>query len=154
MKNKHLTFSLLAAIPLFFLIFFSFAQTKSNPDAIIGKWFTENNKSIVQIYKGSDNKYYGKIVWLKDPNKNGKPKVDDKNPDKKLQSVPLIGLVILNNFTFSGDNRWGNGTIYDPDNGKTYSCKMKLVSEKQLDIRGYIGISAIGRTTTWTRSSL
>ena len=154
MKNKNNFLVILLTVPLLFLIIFNFAQSKSGADVVIGKWFTENNKSIVQVYKGSDNKYYGKIIWLKEPNRNGKPKMDDKNPDKKLQTSPLIGLVVLKGFSYSGENHWASGTIYDPENGKTYSCKMKLVNDNQLDIRGFIGISAIGRTSTWMRANL
>ena len=50
-----------------------------------------------------------------------------------------------------GGNTWAKGTIYDPEDGKTYKCKMTLTDPKTLGVRGYIGISLIGRTTVWTR---
>jgi uncharacterized protein (DUF2147 family) len=46
---------------------------------------------------------------------------------------------------------WKGGTIYDPDNGKLYKCKMTLTEPKRLEVRGYIGFSFIGRTVVWTR---
>ncbi len=126
------------------------AQTK-DADRIIGKWYTEENKSLIEIYKKGD-KYYGKMVWLKTPlNDEGKPKVDDKNPDVNLQNKPLIGLVILHDMEYDGDNEWDDGEIYDPESGNTYSCLITLTNNNQIDMRGYIGFSLFGRSTTWIR---
>ncbi len=68
------------------------------------------------------------------------------------QNKPLIGLVNLKGFVFDGDDEWKDGKIYDPKNGKTYSCYMKFEDEskKRLKIRGFVGISLLGRTTYWT----
>jgi uncharacterized protein (DUF2147 family) len=63
-----------------------------------------------------------------------------------------MGLQIINGFQFAGDNLWRNGKIYDPDSGKTYSAKATLASHDQLDLRGFIGVSLIGRTEKWTRA--
>ena len=121
-----------------------------NADAILGKWLSATGEGQVQIYK-KGNKYYGKLSWIKVPDKeNGKPKLDEHNPDKNLQSRPVLGIELLKNFTFDGNNVYEDGTIYDPKSGKTYSCKMTLKGDV-LKIRGYIGISLIGRTENWTR---
>jgi uncharacterized protein (DUF2147 family) len=127
-----------------------FAQT--GPDACVGTWLTGSKKGHVQIYKQGD-RYAGKIVWLKEPNDpaSGKPKLDKANPDAQKKTQPLIGLVNLKNFKADGENAWSEGKIYDPENGKEYSCKMKLNDPNQLDVRGYMGISLIGRTDSWTR---
>lgn len=129
---------------------FSFAQ--SNPDAILGKWLTGSKKGHVEIYKQS-GKYYGKIVWLKEPlNDAGKPKVDENNPEESLQSKPLVGLVNLKDFEWDADDEeYTEGTIYDPENGSTYDCYMVLEDNDNLKVRGYIGFSLIGRTDMWTR---
>jgi uncharacterized protein (DUF2147 family) len=58
----------------------------------------------------------------------------------------------VSNFTFNGEKMWAGGKIYDPENGKTYSCKMVLDGEQYLKVRGYIGISLLGRTEIWTRA--
>ncbi|MBW2095394.1 MAG: DUF2147 domain-containing protein [Deltaproteobacteria bacterium] len=119
-------------------------------DTILGKWLTAKGKSIVEVYHCGDA-YCGKIVWLKEPlNKEGKDKVDDKNPDESLRTRKLIGLEILKGLQFKGPNKWGGGKIYDPDKGKTYKCKAWM-EEGNLKFRGYIGFSLLGRTTTWTR---
>ena len=81
----------------------------------------------------------------------GEPKVDTNNPDPALQSRPIMGLELMKNFKFVGKGAWKKGTIYDPDNGKTYKCKLRLGDDGVLNVRGYIGISMIGRTSHWTR---
>lgn len=122
-------------------------------DAIVGKWLNEDKDAHVQIYK-EDGKYYGKIVWLNEPNEpaTGLPKLDDENEDESLRSQPVMGLVLLKDFVYDEDDReWEDGTIYDPKNGSTYDCYMNFGDEKTLKIRGYIGISWIGRNTYWTK---
>ena len=57
---------------------------------------------------------------------------------------------IVDGFRYGGKNGWGNGRIYDPNKGKTYSCKAKLKGN-ELHIRGFIGVSVFGRTTVWIR---
>ncbi len=127
-----------------------FTNNNDNPDAILGVWLNSSGKGQIQVYK-QGNKYYGKLVWLKEPNdEQGKPKLDVKNPDQNAKTKPLIGLVILRDFVHD-DGEWTSGRIYDPQNGKDYKCYMKLKDPKTLNVRGYIGISMIGRTEVWTR---
>ncbi len=136
-------------VALFFL-FTSLLMAQQKADDVLGQWYSENNESLIEIYK-SGNKYFGKIIWLKEPLRDGKPKIDDKNPDDKFKDRPIVGLVILKDFVFDGKDEWSDGKIYDPKSGKTYSCFMELENKDKLKIRGYIGISLIGRTTYWTR---
>jgi uncharacterized protein (DUF2147 family) len=126
-------------------------NAKAQTDKIEGLWYNDVKSAKIQITKESNGKFYGKVVWLKEPLKNGKPKVDEMNTDEKLRSRPRLGLPVLADFVKDGDNKYSGGTIYDPNNGKTYSCKMTYKGET-LDIRGYIGISLFGRTTIWSRA--
>lgn len=130
-------------------------------DLILGLWLTapsDDGRAHVEVTK-VDSKYEGKIVWLEQPvypaddeeGMGGKEKVDRENPDPKLRTRPIIGLKMVKGFTYAGDDLWSGGTIYDPENGKTYKCKMRLTEEGVLKVRGYIGFSLIGRTTVWTR---
>jgi len=124
-------------------------------DDILGVWLNEDKDAHVEIYK-EGNKYFGKIVWLKNPidDETGKPKLDNKNEDESLQSRPVMGLLLLKDFVFDGDDEWEDGEIYDPKSGKTYSCYMEFPDEdnkNNLKIRGFIGISLLGRTTYWTK---
>ncbi len=119
-------------------------------DDVVGTWVSNENKARIQIYK-SGTKYYGKIIWLREPNKDGKPKIDRKNPDPKLRNTPVIGLVVLRDFVFN-HGEWIDGDIYDPSSGKEYSCKITMPDKNTLKVRGYIGISLLGRTEVWKRS--
>ncbi|ADY51419.1 Protein of unknown function DUF2147 [Pseudopedobacter saltans DSM 12145] len=119
-------------------------------DEILGKWLNKDKEAHLQIYK-KGNKYFGKLSWLKEPNdEEGKPKRDSKNPSEELRGRPILGLEILKDFTFN-NGVWQDGTIYDPKSGKTYSCKMTLEGKNRLNVRGYIGISLLGRTEVFTR---
>ena len=73
-----------------------------------------------------------------------------ENPDEALRDRPILGLQIMSDFEYDGNDKWKKGTIYAPDDGKTYKSKMSL-SEDVLKVRGYIGISMLGRTEEWTR---
>ena len=141
---------------LFFTAFitltsFSILQDTES-DRLLGVWEPSNGKARVKIEK-IGNKYYGKIVWLKEPNDpaTNQPKVDSKNQDASMRTVPLKGYRMLKDFTYSGNSQWENGTIYDPENGSTYKCIIKMTDANTLDIRGYIGIEALGRTDVWKR---
>lgn len=126
----------------------SFAQK----DKIEGFWYNDKKSAKVEIYKATDGKFYGKIVWLKEPNRNGKPKLDDHNTKADLRSRPLMGMSLLRSFNKESDKTYDDGTIYDPENGKTYSCTITYRNDKELGVRGYIGISMLGRTTTFYRA--
>jgi uncharacterized protein (DUF2147 family) len=120
---------------------------------IVGVWVT-NGKSPakIQIYQSGD-KFYGRIISIKNPlDESGKPKTDVKNPDEKLRSTPIINLILLKDFVFDGKDEWGKGHIYDPAGGKTYSAFIKLKDWNTMKVRGYIGVSLLGRTEIWTRS--
>jgi len=123
-------------------------------DAIVGVWETGSGKARVKIDKSGDT-FFGRIVWLKEPNnEQGKPKTDKNNPDESLRSKPLLGYRMLDKFTYAGNKTWENGTIYDPENGSTYSCTMTLTDENTLEVRGFIGVSLFGRTDVWKRVQL
>jgi len=135
---------------LFFLILLiTKQQAFAQNDPLEHYWYNEGKSAKIHVYRAKDGKFYGKITWLKVPDRNGKPKMDEKNPNPKLRTEPIIGLMILKGFKKAGDGHYDGGTIYDPKNGKTYSCKMTL-HNNELDVRGFIGVSMIGRTTTWT----
>lgn len=126
------------------------SSAQAQADKLEGFWFNDKKDAKIQIYKAADGKFYGKIVWLKEPLKNGKPKLDEQNEKAGLRNQPIVGLVILKGFDKDG-NTYEDGTIYDPQNGKTYDCKMTL-NGKTVSIRGFIGFSMFGRTTVWERA--
>ncbi len=134
---------------------FTIASNKAaSGDDLIGLWQPSNGKARVKIEK-IGKKYYGKIVWLKEPIDpiTKKPKVDKNNPDEKLKNVPLRGYRLLKDFVYSDKNEWSDGTIYDPESGSTYSCVINKDGDV-LNIRGYVGVKALGRTDVWKRIKL
>ncbi|MBX7056909.1 MAG: DUF2147 domain-containing protein [Leptospirales bacterium] len=126
-----------------------------NADAVLGTWTTQSGNARVQIYKCGSN-YCGKIVWLREPNypagdaMAGQPKVDRENPDQSKRTRPIMGLNLVWGFSYD-DGEWSGGRIYNPEEGKTYSCTLTLESPNRLKVRGYIGVSLIGKTQYWTR---
>ena len=137
---------------LMMLMLLPTALPAQHADAVTGIWLNEEKDAKIQIFR-SGNTYAGKLVWIANAYEaDGKtPRKDSKNPDAALRNRGLLNLVILNGFEFD-DGEWEDGKIYDPKSGKTYSSKMKLKGNT-LEIRGYVGVSLLGRTTVWTRSN-
>lgn len=143
MKNWIFTFLLLAALPIW-------AASGTSPDDVLGVWKNGSGKGHIQIYK-QGTKFYGKIKWLRNAtSENGKPKVDHRNPDPDKRNNPIIGLVMMRDFKFK-NGEWADGYIYNPSDGKEYKAYMRLKNDNTLDVRGYVGISLLGKTDTWTR---
>ncbi len=135
-------------------------QVKANPAmAVAGVWTTPNDKSRVRISRTPEGVYKGQIIWLKQPtypanykNKSlaGKPKVDLHNPRKSLRSRPVWGMETLSGFQYSPSNHdWRKGKCYDPEGGKTYTCRMWLKSHDTLMVRGYVWF--FHKTQEWQR---
>lgn len=134
-----------------FILLLTIASHAQSSSDIVGKWTTIDDetgqaKSIVEIFKKSDGKYYGKILKLlqKPENDNCVNCKDDR------KNKPLLGLEIIRDLKKEG-NEFTGGTITDPKTGKPYKCTITRNGEK-LNVRGYIGFSLIGRTQTWTLS--
>jgi len=133
------------------LFAFSYAGG-GDEDKLIGVWQPSDGRSYIKIDK-IGNKFYGRIVWMKEPNdEKGEPRVDINNPDASLRSTPLKGYRMLKDIVYNTEERlWENGTIYDPKNGTTYNCKIVLTADDQIEVRGYVGAAVFGRTDVWTR---
>ncbi|MBN2159074.1 MAG: DUF2147 domain-containing protein [Spirochaetes bacterium] len=113
-------------------------------ESILGTWLVPKEDAKVTIYKCGEN-FSGKITWLKTPTD-----LDEKNPDPEKRKNKILGMDMLWGFVFK-DGQWVGGQIYDPDNGKTYKCKMWLKSDDVLNVRGYVGVPLFGRSELWKR---
>jgi uncharacterized protein (DUF2147 family) len=134
---------IIAITILFITSHFIYAQSE-----ITGVWLTQDKEVKVEIYE-NNGKYFGKTIWLKNPNtKNGNPRLDERNPNQSLRKRSLLNLVILTDFIYE-DKEWIDGRLYDPNEGETYSCKMWLENPKVLKVRGYVGF--LYETETWTK---
>ncbi len=128
----------------FLLLGFS---TTSTPSSLTGDWLT-SNKSVVRVFNCSGQQLCAKVVTVGPKNE---PQTDVNNPDSSLRSRAICGLTIGTAFTPDGDQSAKDGKIYDPESGKTYSAQMEA-SGNELKLRGYVGISLLGRTETWHRT--
>lgn len=113
-------------------------------DKIVGTYLTEKKNAKVRISKQGE-KYIGSIIWSITEGAK-----DKNNPKESERTKPLVGKLILKDFEYDGKNVWDEGTIYDPESGKTYSCKITRQKDGSLKVRGFIGISLVGRTSVWT----
>ena len=116
---------------------------------ILGLW--DAGESDVEIYSCGEL-VCGRIAKLDEPlDEDGNEKLDKNNPDPALQSRPLLGMDLIAGFSRAGKRKWEDGTIYDPRDGKTYKCVMKLERDGSLKVRGYVGVPLLGKTVVWTR---
>jgi uncharacterized protein (DUF2147 family) len=118
----------------------------------VGTWVADDGKSHVAI-AACGPALCGTVTWLRNPlNAAGQPQNDANNPDPSLRARPVVGLQILQGLVpDSTANQWEGGSIYDPEDGKTYACTMMLTDPNTLRVHGYVGIAMFGRTQTWTR---
>jgi len=131
---------------IFILICFLAARNHSYaqgaPDRIIGLYWSPKKDAKIEIYKKGD-RFFGRSVWL------AAPKKDIANPDKLLRQRDVLGVDLLTNFRYDAEDYTG-GKVYDPANGKTYNCEISFTGQ-DLKVRGYIGISLLGRTEIFER---
>ncbi len=150
-KRVWLTATLAGA--LFASVPMAFADNLGTP---VGVWetiddHTHEPAALVQITQSGDGTFSGKII--KGLNANDAPdrrctQCTDERKDQKIQ-----GMTVIRGMKREGE-KWDGGRILDPMNGREYSCAMHLESGGQkLVVRGYIGVSLLGRSQTWTRRS-
>jgi uncharacterized protein (DUF2147 family) len=124
------------------------AEEKPAGDAVLGKWWFPKKNGQFEIKK-ANGIYTGRVIAYDDPEA-----LDKHNPDPKLAARKFIGIEMLSNFQYDpAKNQWSEGTIYDGDSGKTYSCTLWFEKGKPNELRGrgYIGISLLGRTEVFER---
>lgn len=139
------------------ILFFSFLGLLASAqasDSVVGKWKTIDDetgkpKSIVEIFRDGDE-FKGKIVELLNPSEPD-PKCTECTDAKKDQ--PIRGMEIIWGLKESDKGtEWSGGHILDPKKGKTYKCRLRLKENgSQLEVRGFIGFSLLGRSQTWHR---
>jgi uncharacterized protein (DUF2147 family) len=127
------------------------SSVQPEPDYITGHWINETEEVVITIYK-KDGKYYGKISWLKRMHEpDGSLRKDVNNPESDLRSRPLNQIELLKGFIYDGNGTWVDGKVYNPRSGRTYQSRMIMTGPDEVNVRGYIGIPALGRSLVWTR---
>lgn len=135
----------------FLFTFIMFLGTYVFGQSPVGTWKTIDDatgkeKSYVEIFE-KDGKYYGKVSKILTKGKENS-KCDKCSGD--LKGKPILGMMVLNGLKKDGEE-WSGGKIIDPNSGKEYKASMKLNGKDKLDVRGYVGISLVGRTQTWQK---
>ena len=120
------------------------AEARPPVDAILGEWWTENRDARIRFVKHTDGTYRGVVTWALHP------RSDRFNKDPKLRERPIVGMVLIWHLV-QGDEKYEDGSIYNPEDGGTYRVKAWLTNRNSLQLRGYLGISLLGKTQTWTR---
>jgi uncharacterized protein (DUF2147 family) len=114
---------------------------------------TGKPKSIIHIWKAENNQLMGKVIKIFPKAGSDQSKVCTACNGQR-HNQPIVGMVILSGLK-AGQAQWGSGEILDPENGKTYSCSLRMAdSGKQLNVHGYIGIPLLGRSQIWERVDL
>ncbi len=143
--------TLMLALPLSVAAFVAQAADTSP----VGRWQTIDDetgkpKSIVQIERAGNGTLSGKVIEILQSNKGPNPLCD--KCDGAQKGKPIKGMTILWGLKPDGTAVWSGGSVLDPAKGKTYKAKITLTDGgKKLQMRGYIGIEALGRTQTWVR---
>jgi uncharacterized protein (DUF2147 family) len=123
--------------------------------AFSGEWVMADGSAVVAITQ-NQHEWQIRILAVRDAAytsaddglQSGEPRVDLHNPDQSLRSRGLEQLLIGEGFTLDGDSLTG-GRIYDPGTGNNYKSALTLMPDGLLQVRGFIGISLLGRTMYW-----
>ncbi len=121
------------------------------PDDIVGVWSVETDEEAtehIEIYQ-HDDLYFGKIIWAKSPQDSSGPALDVKNKKEELRSRPLVGLEIIRDYKFNGEDSWEDGEFYAYKKGRTASPKLTLIDEDHLKIQ--VKILLFKKTFVWPR---
>jgi uncharacterized protein (DUF2147 family) len=138
--------------PLALIALFSWHPSfAADPNSPVGVWKTFDDKTgaarvIVRIYE-DNGRLFGKIVSSFTP--GAESRVCKVCTDER-KDQPILGLIIIRNMKADG-GEYAGGDILDPESGSVYRCKMHVEDGTRLIVRGYIGISLLGRSQTWQR---
>ena len=127
----------------------------ADPMSPVGIWTTIDDstgkpKSLVRIAE-KGGALTGTIIKLINP-KDGNPNPMCDKCSGALKDKPIVGMTIMRGLT-QDDDEWSGGTILDPETGNTYKVYLEVLEGgKKLKVRGYIGISLLGRTQYWIRA--
>ena len=123
---------------------------------IAGKWLqiddkTGTSKAVIEIRKEANNTFTARVIKVT-PRPGYTPQEKCINCPSPYTNQPILGMDVLKGLKFISEDNYDGGRIIDPLTGKIYSAKAQLNNTgKRLRLRGYIGISAIGRSQTWIR---
>ena len=139
-----------------FALFLSLAPAWAQTDSPIGLWQTVDDhtgapRALVEITQDASGTLSGQVIKGLVPGEPADRRCTACTDERKDQVI--IGMTIVSGMHKEGDG-WEGGQILDPDNGKVYRCKMHLEKDgRELVVRGYIGVSLLGRSQSWIRQT-
>lgn len=141
----------LAALLLAGLILLPLADAVAETPSPIGEWATEGHSARVLVEPcGEEGRLCGRITWLwQAQDASGRPVADQANPDPSRRSQPVLGAVILQGFQPAPDGSWTGGTVYNPEDGRTYSARLRLAGTDGLEVAGCVWF--VCQTRHWRR---
>jgi len=156
MKVQTLKGFLMMGKQLFGALILSVMSSLSFAEDITGMWQSIDDKTgapkaLVEIRKEANGTYAGKIIKIT-PRAGYTPKETCVDCPAPYTNKPILGLDVMTGLKQGEGLNYVNGRILDPNSGKVYSMKAKLSSNgKRLHLRGYVGVSALGRNQIWLR---
>jgi Delta7-sterol 5-desaturase len=106
--------------------------------AVHGDWLTEGARAIVRVAPCGE-RLCGRIVWLwQSRDETGQPMTDRENPDTERRRRPLVGVDLLSGFRSTAPGQWSDGTIYNPEDGRSYKANLRLDSAEEMTVEGCV----------------
>jgi uncharacterized protein (DUF2147 family) len=123
-------------------------------DVLLGEWWTENREGRVRFSRYKDGTFRGTAACcLSAKVRADDPDFDIHNPNPKLRGRSLLGIVVVWKLVYS-DGEFSGGYAYNPRDGKTYRCEVRVIDRNTIKIRGYVGIPLFGESQIWKRARL
>lgn len=116
-----------------------------------GYWMDSDGEVLLNIGR-CGNARCGKVAWLRKPRgPDGGPLRDFRNPNAKLRSRLVCGMTVVWGFKKQRDGTWGDGTVYVPDHGMSFSGYAQVLGRNHVKVTGYVLIPLFGSSEVWTR---
>jgi uncharacterized protein (DUF2147 family) len=125
----------------------------SNPPAnrLAGVWESEEKNLHMEMFEESGH-FSGRMLWFRCASDSiMRTYRDINNPDHKLCTRPLVGLKLVEQLTYKGDDTWGSGKVYDPNSGYTYDAQIQLIGPNTAVVRGYWKFKWFGKSMVFNR---
>lgn len=143
---------------VFFIAYSLIASVNAAENLAIGFWKTIDDvtgkpKAIVQISENHDKTLSGRIIKIYPRRGYDQNELCEACSGIK-HNQRIVGMEFLEKLTQDPEHheRWSNGTILDPHNGKLYSASLRVMDHgNKLYVRGYVGLPLLGRTQIWEK---
>ena len=143
-----------ACLPILLFVFFIGSTSfNSAPPGyqLVGVWESEEKNLQIEMFE-KDGEFSGRMIYFKCTTEDiMRTQKDIENPDKGLTKRNLLGLTLVTELAYQGDNVWDDGKIYDPNSGRTFEARIQLTGPQSAMVRGYWKFRWIGRSMVFHR---